>query len=79
MSLRLWTATSFAPAPIGVAPESVRATALGAFNAAGSLGFIVGPLTGGAISQWVAEGSGWLAGYQAAFVTAGGHLLLSEG
>jgi len=48
-----------------------RATALGAFNAAGSLGFIVGPLTGGAVSQWVASTQGWEAGYRAAFGVAG--------
>jgi MFS family permease len=54
-----------------IAPAAVRATALGAFNAAGSLGFIVGPITGGAISQLVAADSGWLAGYRAAFLTAG--------
>ncbi len=48
-----------------------RATALGAFNAAGSLGFIVGPLTGGAVSQWVASSQGWEAGYRAAFGVAG--------
>ena len=54
-----------------LAPESIRGTALGAFNAAGSLGFVVGPITGGAISQLVAEQSTWLAGYRAAFVTAG--------
>jgi MFS family permease len=54
-----------------LAPDSIRATALGAFNAAGSLGFVIGPLTGGAISQLVAERSDWLTGYRAAFVTAG--------
>jgi MFS family permease len=54
-----------------IAPAAVRATALGAFNAAGSLGFIVGPIAGGAISQLVAGDSGWLAGYRAAFLTAG--------
>jgi MFS family permease len=52
-------------------PNSVRATALGAFNACGSLGFIVGPATGGAITQLVAARSDWLDGYRAAFVTAG--------
>jgi MFS family permease len=56
---------------VQVAPESIRATALGAFNAAGSLGFVIGPVAGGAISQWVAQESGWAAGYQAAFVIAG--------
>ena len=53
------------------APESIRATALGGFNAAGSLGFILGPLAGGAISQLVAARSDWLTGYRAAFVAAG--------
>lgn len=52
-------------------PESVRTTALGAFNAAGSLGFIVGPLTGGVVSQLVADSHGWVAGYRAAFAVAG--------
>jgi MFS family permease len=54
-----------------LAPPEIRGAALGAFNAAGSLGFIVGPLAGGAISQAVAGNHGWLAGYRAAFVTAG--------
>lgn len=57
-------------------PESVRTTALGAFNAAGSLGFIVGPIAGGLISQSVAESHGWLAGYRAAFGAAGAAELL---
>jgi MFS family permease len=56
---------------VRLAPESVRATALGAFNAAGSLGFIAGPLAGGAISQLVAARADWLAGYRAAFASAG--------
>lgn len=56
---------------VQIAPESIRATALGAFNAAGSLGFIVGPIAGGAISELVAANAGWPAGYRAAFVTAG--------
>jgi MFS family permease len=54
-----------------LAPEPIRATALGAFNAAGSLGFIVGPLVGGGVSQLVAGGSDWASGYQAAFLVAG--------
>jgi MFS family permease len=54
-----------------LAPDTIRATALGAFNAAGSLGFIVGPLVGGAISQGVAARSDWATGYQAAFAVAG--------
>ena len=54
-----------------IAPDEIRTTALGAFNAAGSLGFIIGPLAGGAISQTVAAQSGWPSGYQAAFIVAG--------
>jgi MFS family permease len=54
-----------------VAPPEIRGAALGAFNAAGSLGFILGPLAGGAISQGVAGQSTWLEGYRAAFIAAG--------
>jgi MFS family permease len=57
-------------------PNSVRATALGAFNAFGSLGFIAGPAAGGAITQLVAERADWLAGYRSAFVFAGASELL---
>ena len=53
------------------APEEIRTTAMGAFNAAGSLGFIVGPLTGGFVSQLVAERFDWETGYRAAFAVAG--------
>ena len=42
-----------------------------AVNAAGSLGFILGPLTGGFVSERVAAGAGWLDGYRAAFALAG--------
>ncbi|MBM4382451.1 MAG: MFS transporter [Deltaproteobacteria bacterium] len=52
-------------------PERIRTMSLGAFNAAGSLGFIVGPLVGGAVSALVSREHGSLAGYQAAFVVAG--------
>jgi MFS family permease len=54
-----------------VVPNSVRATALGAFNAFGSLGFIAGPAAGGAITQFVAANGDWLSGYRAAFIVAG--------
>ena len=57
-------------------PEAVRTTAMGAFNAAGSLGFIIGPLTGGFVSQTVAASEGWPAGYAAAFAVAGGFKIL---
>lgn len=59
-----------------VVGNEVRATAIGAFNAAGSLGFILGPLTGGAISQLVAAHADWLTGYRAAFLVAGASELL---
>jgi MFS family permease len=57
-------------------PESVRTTSMGAFNAAGSLGFIVGPVTGGLVSQSVAASFGWPAGYSAAFAVAGAFEIL---
>jgi MFS family permease len=53
------------------APDEIRTTAMGAFNAAGSLGFIVGPATGGLVSQFVASEHGWESGYRAAFGVAG--------
>ena len=53
------------------APESIRTTALSAFNAAGSLGFILGPAAGGWVSALVASRSDWLTGYRAAFGVAG--------
>jgi MFS family permease len=59
-----------------LAPAAVRSTALGAFNTAGSLGFIVGPLTGGLVSEHVRAAYGPAAGYQAAFGVAGTSVLL---
>jgi len=56
-------------------PERIRTTSLGAFNAAGSLGFIAGPLVGGAVSAAVSAQHGALAGYQAAFLIAGGSVI----
>ena len=55
----------------GVMPSTELMTAMGAFNAAGSLGFILGPLAGGLVSQLVAERLGWETGYRAAFAVAG--------
>lgn len=46
-----------------LAPPEAKSTALGAFNAAGSLGFIAGPLVGGLVSVH--------AGYATAFFVAG--------
>jgi len=60
-------------------PPAIRSTALGAFNTAGSLGFIVGPITGGLVSDWVRAGHGAAAGYQAAFGVAGVAELLCAG
>jgi MFS family permease len=54
-----------------LAPGAIRSTALGAFNAAGSLGFVLGPLVGGAVSQLVGEATTWQRGYAAAFAVAG--------
>jgi MFS family permease len=54
-----------------LAEDSIRSTALGAFNTAGSLGFIIGPLTGGLVSEAVRAEHGAAAGYQAAFAVAG--------
>jgi len=59
-----------------LAPEAIRATALGGFNAAGSLGFVLGPICGGLISQVVADRSDWEAGYRAAFGAAGASVAL---
>ncbi len=59
-----------------LAGESTRSTALGGFNAAGSLGFICGPVVGGAVSQMVAERSDWQSGYSCAFAVAGASELL---
>jgi len=59
-----------------LAPAAARSTALGAFNAAGSLGFVVGPLAGGWISQTVAAEAGWESGYRAAFAVAGASVAL---
>jgi MFS family permease len=52
-------------------PPEIRSTALGAFNAAGSLGFILGPITGGLVSETVRATHGPATGYQAAFAVAG--------
>jgi MFS family permease len=62
-----------------LAPDAIRSTALGAFNAAGSLGFIFGPLVGGGVSEQVAAEAGWLAGYRAAFAVGGVSVLLCVG
>ncbi len=54
-----------------LADDAIRSTALGAFNTAGSLGFILGPVCGGLVSDAVRADHGMAAGYQAAFAVAG--------
>ncbi len=54
-----------------LAPPGRRGAAFAGFNAAGSLGFICGPLIGGAICQALADSIGTTGAYQAAFVVAG--------
>ncbi len=79
VALGVASAVMFVPSIIlttNTAPEPIRGTALGAFNAIGSLGFIVGPVTGGLVSQTVAASSGWETGYRAAFAVAGGAEIL---
>ncbi len=60
-------------------PPEIRSTALGAFNTAGSLGFILGPMTGGLVSEAVRASHGAAAGYQAAFGVAGVAEILCAG
>ena len=72
--LGVLSAVMFVPSLVLVldlATPQTRSTSLGGFNAAGSLGFIVGPLVGGLVSQTVAGSFGWQAGYGSAFAVAG--------
>jgi len=72
--LGILSAVMFVPSLVlttELAGPGIRATAMGAFNAAGSLGFILGPLVGGTVSQVIASASNWATGYQMAFVVAG--------
>ena len=74
VALGIASAVMFVPSMVvttAAAPAESRGTALGAFNGFGSLGFIVGPATGGFVSQRVAETASWEAGYRAAFAVAG--------
>lgn len=74
VTLGVLSAVMFVPSLIlttQLAPPSARSTVLGGFSAAGSLGFICGPIVGGAVSQVVAENSDWQTGYGSAFVVAG--------
>lgn len=74
IGLGIASAVMFVPSMVlttNTAPAEIRGTALGAFNAFGSLGFIVGPAVGGLVSQQVAASASWQAGYRAAFAVAG--------
>lgn len=70
----LTAAAMFVPSMLmttDLTPPEIRSTALGAFNTAGSLGFILGPATGGLVSEAVRASHGPAVGYQAAFGVAG--------
>jgi MFS family permease len=78
-SIGIASAVMFVPSMVltsNAAPSEIRGTALGAFNAAGALGFIVGPVVGGLVSESVATLAGWTAGYRSAFVIAGASEIL---
>ncbi len=75
----VFAAVMFVPSMLmttDLTPPAIRSTALGAFNTAGSLGFILGPITGGLVSEAVSASHGAAAGYQAAFGVAGGAEIL---
>lgn len=58
------------------AGSALKATAMGGFNAAGSLGFILGPIVAGSISQWVGSHYTPQLGYATAFWVAGASVLV---
>ncbi|MGI9591293.1 MAG: MFS transporter [Myxococcota bacterium] len=79
VGLGIASAVMFVPSMVlttNTAPPEIRGTSLGAFNAFGSLGFIVGPAVGGLVSQQVAAVSTWETGYRAAFAVAGASEIL---
>lgn len=59
-----------------LAGPGLKATAMGGFNAAGSLGFILGPIVAGSISQWVGSHYTPTLGYATAFGVAGASVFL---
>ncbi len=74
LALGVASAVMFVPSLVmttDLARPEIRSTALGGFNAAGSLGFVLGPLVGGGVSTLVARSHGWENGYPAAFAVAG--------
>ncbi|MDJ0785239.1 MAG: MFS transporter [Myxococcota bacterium] len=73
-ALGITAAVMFVPSLVmttKLSAESVRTTALGAFNAAGSLGFIVGPMAGGLVTELAMDPADPVSGYRAAFLVAG--------
>lgn len=74
LGLGIVSAVMFVPSLVmttDIARTEIRSTALGGFNAAGSLGFVLGPLVGGAVSSFVAARADWETGYATAFAVAG--------
>ncbi len=74
LALGVLSAVMFVPSLLMVtdlAPAAIRSTALGGFNAAGSLGFVLGPLVGGGVSQVVGAATSAQTGYASAFAVAG--------
>lgn len=72
--LGLTSAVMFVPSlvmTVDLAPAGGRGAAMGAFNAAGSLGFIAGPLVGGFVTDQVKPLYGAEAAYTSAFAVAG--------
>jgi MFS family permease len=69
--LGVFAAVMFVPTMVltaDLAGQSRKGAVMGAFNAAGSLGFVLGPLVGGAVVDAVGENP---AGFAAAFAVAG--------
>lgn len=70
----VFSALMFAPSLAlcrDLAPEKLRTTAFAGFNAAGSLGFLCGPLLGGTMARLLAAALGVQGAYQATFLVAG--------
>ncbi len=74
------SAVNFAPSlamMADLAGPEIRSTAMGAFNSAGSLGFLLGPLIGGAVVQTaLSTGETPQTAYTAAFAAGGGLSIL---
>lgn len=74
VGLGLLSAVMFVPSLIlttELIPTRFAASAMGAFNAAGSLGFILGPVVAGAVVHVYGRSGDWATGYSRAFQVAG--------